>query len=1359
MRKRFFSLLLALCMMLSLLPSVAMAEGEVTLYVSSSAANDSAVRAEGAEYKTVKGAYTKAQSGDTIKLKSDITTPSSEARAFTTANKSIIFDFNGYTMNCSYNANTVYGLYISGANSVLTVTDSSIEKTGKMVMLSTEDGKFLNTGIAASGGGKVVVEYCTIVAPEAAKLSTHKSFFALASFSTAEVIGTLNVIGDWSEESLALGGNLYAIRSSGTGAAAYVRDDAVVSASGSVIQGANAPVWFTSSSAKRLVCKGTNGTVAIPLTENMTLTKDLDNGMLSFRVPSASDVTLDLNGNDLSCQQINIVVGANAKLHITNGDNAESRITNNGTSAHNIVNYGDLIIDGKVKIINRSDSSVHACIYQEGDSYPLAVRPANYTPTIATSVLGEEVILDANYAAMYVDYSYRETSSITINGSTLSSQRVSPLQVPNGMVTVNGATFVAALDDLLTTRVEGFFAGTNTRFVIDLTKYKYHWLENVWLNAFHDVNITARDNGIYLDERLQNGDNATASFTFSDITVNKNAEKPAQTGIMNLSGKNITLSGKDTYFVCDTLYVTSDSYTWDSDGDGHNDVVLGFADPAGALTVIGGVYSVDPAAYVPDTDGVKDYAILSYDDAVVTNGFLVAPWTKVGADNTVSLYYAASATDTTTASDDVSILALGDTEGVVSDPTMVQAKHFTLSSAADSFVAIDGLTVTSFQNGNRLTVQKTKACTATEAYVWYGGRSVGKIIFEVKNEPTYDVGGEITGADGKPTAYLIRNGVRYDATVTGETNPYEYLVKDVPSGTYNLVVSSAVTGGSDNTITTTVLVDIINHSIAQNVVLPSSIYNSVVTTEGTKTPNVEAGGLDDIAKTVGAPDANTFVLIELKVSENESSDNADDVKTAITEDGMVKGIIMDTDVLKTVNEEEPVKITEIDPTDHGISLITVVFHLPENLQGKDGYAIFRYHGTQVDKITEIPNANGEYMTVNADKDTITARLCKFSTYSIAYAENPTVTFDPNGGSVTPTSAKTNADSKLDSLPTPTRSGSYRFDGWYTAATGGTEVTTDTVFASDSTIYAHWTYTGGDSSYDYYTITATVGIGGAISPAGNLSVREGSDKRFTITAASGYQIAAVKVDGVSVGAVSSYTFADVRANHTIEAVFQATDRPTLNTADHFAYMQGYNTGAFSPDGNMTRAEAVVMFSRLLTEQMDVDKTYSSSFSDISGTEWYANAVGYMERFGIISGYTDGTFGGNKHITRAEFAVIASRFDALLPDSENTFSDVSDNYWARDYIVSAASKGWVTGYSDGSFRPESGITRAEVVTIVNRMLNRQCDMAFVSNNADKIKSYTDLTPAHWAYGQICEASNAHDYTKNASGEVWTALQSSN
>ena len=212
----------------------------------------------------------------------------------------------------------------------------------------------------------------------------------------------------------------------------------------------------------------------------------------------------------------------------------------------------------------------------------------------------------------------------------------------------------------------------------------------------------------------------------------------------------------------------------------------------------------------------------------------------------------------------------------------------------------------------------------------------------------------------------------------------------------------------------------------------------------------------------------------------------------------------------------------------------------------------------------------------------------------------TITFNGNGGTPSVTSMTT-IDQKLPELPTATHSGSYSFDGWYTAASGGTKITTATVFYENTTVYAHWTYTGGGGGwyYTYYTIKATAGTNGSISPSGWTSVRDGWDQTFTITPDKGYAVAKVLVDGKSVGSVKSYTFKNVTKDHTIEVVFmKANGNPQTGVfvdvaegsyyeeAVDWAVENGITTGTgnnyFTPDGICTRVQAVTFLWRAMAE---------------------------------------------------------------------------------------------------------------------------------------------------------------------------------
>lgn len=209
---------------------------------------------------------------------------------------------------------------------------------------------------------------------------------------------------------------------------------------------------------------------------------------------------------------------------------------------------------------------------------------------------------------------------------------------------------------------------------------------------------------------------------------------------------------------------------------------------------------------------------------------------------------------------------------------------------------------------------------------------------------------------------------------------------------------------------------------------------------------------------------------------------------------------------------------------------------------------------------------------------------------------------------------------------------------------------------------------------------------------------------------------------------------------------------LNRRDHYAFLVGYADGTFGPECNMTRAEVTTMFARLLTEQIEADKTYSSTFNDVAKNCWAANYIGYMQQFGIVTGYEDGSFRPDAPVTRAEFAAIASRFEKLTQGSAS-FTDVPDTHWAVKYINFAATRGWVTGYEDGTFKPEHSITRAEVAAVTCRLLERSADQTYIRSHIGELRTFADVTESHWAYWYAMEATNGHDYTKSGGSENWS------
>ena len=213
---------------------------------------------------------------------------------------------------------------------------------------------------------------------------------------------------------------------------------------------------------------------------------------------------------------------------------------------------------------------------------------------------------------------------------------------------------------------------------------------------------------------------------------------------------------------------------------------------------------------------------------------------------------------------------------------------------------------------------------------------------------------------------------------------------------------------------------------------------------------------------------------------------------------------------------------------------------------------------------------------------------------------------------------------------------------------------------------------------------------------------------------------------------------------------------LNTTDHFAYIVGYGNGEVRPQNNITRAEVATIFFRLLTDDVrDENLTKTNRYSDVAATSWYNTAVSTMTKAGIVDGYPDGTFRPDAPITRAEMAKIISLF-AKLDKSESRFSDIA-GHWAEAYIRLAAGNGWIAGYPDGTFGPQRNITRAETMTLVNRVLNRQPETE--EDLLPNMTVWTDnANPKAWYYLAVQEATNSHYYKfkTNSKYEKWTELR---
>ena len=236
-----------------------------------------------------------------------------------------------------------------------------------------------------------------------------------------------------------------------------------------------------------------------------------------------------------------------------------------------------------------------------------------------------------------------------------------------------------------------------------------------------------------------------------------------------------------------------------------------------------------------------------------------------------------------------------------------------------------------------------------------------------------------------------------------------------------------------------------------------------------------------------------------------------------------------------------------------------------------------------------------------------------------------------------------------------------------------------------------------------------------------------------------------------------TSVTMNSDKTVYAGWEATGVPDkLNGDDHFAYVIGYPDGKVHPKGNISRAETATIFFRLLKADIrDGNLTADNGFSDVSNGQWHNKAVSTMAKLGIVKGRRADRFDPDASITRAEFAAICARFSTKPVENSGSFSDIS-GHWAENEIERAAAFGWISGYPDGTFRPDARITRAEAMTMINRVLCRMPQSE--SDLLDSMVTWPDNKPSDWHYLAVQEATNSHNFDRQGEvGESWTKLTS--
>ena len=418
---------------------------------------------------------------------------------------------------------------------------------------------------------------------------------------------------------------------------------------------------------------------------------------------------------------------------------------------------------------------------------------------------------------------------------------------------------------------------------------------------------------------------------------------------------------------------------------------------------------------------------------------------------------------------------------------------------------------------------------------------------------------------------------------------------------------------------------------------------------------------------------------------------------------------------------------------------------------------------------------------------------------------PIVTFNANGGDWElmedrPTEryvpVPANSD-HIDALRPPAREG-YTFLGWYDSAenTSGKPIDFRTrTFKGAATVYAHWAknatvtfkivngYWSGNTAEDK-TVTVVLHPQANGSASGTL---DASHVPTIMIPAAGYENTPghwdvtpnTEENGISGNVTYTYIFGKKHHSSSDDNSNSSKDEnkdkdnnkennkdnntgettPTkvpalLNGSNHFAYVVGYKDGNVRPQGNITRAETAAIFFRLLKEEVRSENlSKHNDFADVTEDSWYNTAVSTMAGMNILKGRTANSFVPQAPITRAEFAAICARFDSGKAEENNSFTDIS-GHWAEKEIERAATLGWVSGYTDGSFHPDAPITRAEAMTLINRVLCRMPETK--ADLLDSMTKWPDNQPGAWYYLAVQEATNSHTYEqKDSKYETWTAL----
>lgn len=454
-------------------------------------------------------------------------------------------------------------------------------------------------------------------------------------------------------------------------------------------------------------------------------------------------------------------------------------------------------------------------------------------------------------------------------------------------------------------------------------------------------------------------------------------------------------------------------------------------------------------------------------------------------------------------------------------------------------------------------------------------------------------------------------------------------------------------------------------------------------------------------------------------------------------------------------------------------------YLKQNAFVRPGYRFLGWSETEDGKGTSYAD-QAKFLGVPADNGatvTLYAQWQEYSSVTIRYTAFPndlgTVVLNKEGQTASAATEETGSpDPALQEIvgATATTAQGSVFEGWYDQH--GTRLSTDLQYKPTpvNDLYEGGSYVAHFHAQQY---TLRFNANGGEGTMEDLTYTHGQDQSLT---KCGFTRAGYDFLGWATAADGGVVYHDqqslsITQNTTLYAVWKQqpnqggsgghhnsgsggtqgkpdeTPPTTLNDTDHYAYIVGYEDGTIRPNGHITRAEAATVFFRLLTDEArDANLTDRSPYPDVSAGAWYNKAIATLSRMGILSGYEDGSFRPNATVTRAEFAAMAARFDTEAKPVDTPFTDLT-GCWAADEIAEAYGKGWVNGYGDNTFRPNGPITRAEAVTLINRVLRRlpETDKDLLPDE----RTWPDNPETFWGYLALQEASNSHLYDRKSDG----------